>query len=30
MKKTYTKPTAAKRQPLAAITAQIASGPTAG
>ena len=28
MKKTYTKAIAAKRQPLAAVTAQVLSGPT--
>ena len=27
MRKTYTKPAAAKRQPLASITAQVTSGP---
>jgi len=26
MKKTYSKPAAAKRQPLAAVTAQVVSG----
>jgi hypothetical protein len=30
MKKSYTKATATRRQPLAAVTAQVVSGPVAG